>query len=640
MRALSILIKRQIVDGVGYFVVAIFASAVLNVAITSIALTEELGYPSFYTIILLITMPVLVCIGSYTLGLSQAYNDRTTGITTLLSVMPITRGQILLAQVVVAALVILIALGPLAVVGAILWKFIGPPEWLFRDWVSDVFFGMSLTALACYCLGLYAGQRAETFTSGLRSLLLAPILLLLIIVKGFGWPLIIVLLPFVVISLLRCWRSSGSSSMATIATGFIILVLIAISFFWGRYLCDGLLVEKIPRRIKISPSSLLPMEIENDPNVTDHSCAFAGVSRMPDYNSIVGHLFRPSGVFYDPLEPFEASHQHLERLGIIEYFQSRARGENYTCHVHPFYLVHLDEVKGQLVYRRADPRNWANQYNWEWKKITKLYAGPKGVSRTPHRNLGRFGSPIVFFDPPVFFYKPTARCIVYDRMSRCFFSIDFENQTVRRGAKLKDSTIRPLEIGSSAEFYTFWIRFNLPSKENGAPIGDLTKSDYLPVLDESGRIDLLDPNTLEVLGPAGYLPRPKSLFGWGSQKPKDLMDYDIELISIGKRRSKGEYLGMLAGSLSRQSMWMTLAVFDKEGNRVKITHTKTNFFEVPLGPELAMTKYLLESLHPPVLTLASFFTAYNFEAGSTHRALFLMPNSFVALLKDRFCLRF
>jgi hypothetical protein len=92
---------------------------------------------------------------------------------------------------------------------------------------------------------------------------------------------------------------------------------------------------------------------------------------------------------------------------------------------------------------------------------------------------------------------------------------------------------------------------------------------------------------------------------------------------------------MVVGSLSRQGMWMTLAVFDKEGNRVKITYTKTTFFEVPWGPELSMTKYLFESLHPPVLTLASFFTAYSFEAGSTHRALFFMPNSFVALLRDR-----
>jgi hypothetical protein len=45
--------------------------------------------------------------------------------------------------------------------------------------------------------------------------------------------------------------------------------------------------------------------------------------------------------------------------------------------------------------------------------------------------------------------------------------------------------------------------------------------------------------------------------------------------------------------------------------------------------------YLAESLHPPILMLASFFTAYSLDAVSTHRSLFLMPNSFVALQRDR-----
>jgi hypothetical protein len=35
-----------------------------------------------------------------------------------------------------------------------------------------------------------------------------------------------------------------------------------------------------------------------------------------------------------------------------------------------------------------------------------------------------------------------------------------------------------------------------------------------------------------------------------------------------------------------------------------------------------------------VLTLASHFTLYSFDARSTHRALFLIPNSFVAMARD------
>jgi hypothetical protein len=75
---------------------------------------------------------------------------------------------------------------------------------------------------------------------------------------------------------------------------------------------------------------------------------------------------------------------------------------------------------------------------------------------------------------------------------------------------------------------------------------------------------------------------------------------------------------------------MSVAVFDKQGKMIG-SHDK----EARSSLEHLAAKYIFESLHPPVLTLASFFTAYSFEAGATHRALFLMPNSFVALQRDR-----
>jgi len=81
-------------------------------------------------------------------------------------------------------------------------------------------------------------------------------------------------------------------------------------------------------------------------------------------------------------------------------------------------------------------------------------------------------------------------------------------------------------------------------------------------------------------------------------------------------------------------MWTSVAVFDKDGNKIKTAHSKSTFFDAPGGPVSTITKYIFESLHPPVLTLASFFTAYSFEARSSHRALFLMPNSFVAMARD------
>jgi hypothetical protein len=54
--------------------------------------------------------------------------------------------------------------------------------------------------------------------------------------------------------------------------------------------------------------------------------------------------------------------------------------------------------------------------------------------------------------------------------------------------------------------------------------------------------------------------------------------------------------------------------------------------EAPGGIGLMVTKYLLESLHPPVLALASYLTADWFEAVAGHRGLFVLPYSYMGML--------
>ena len=656
MRALFTLIKRLIVDNAVYFLAAIAISAVLIIAIISITLSEELMDLSFYTITLLITTPILVGIGSYTLGLVHVYSDKTSGVTATLSVLPIRQGQILIARLVTGTLIILTLLGPLAITGAVLWELLGPPDWLFHNWLVDTFIGLSLASLVCYCLGLVAARRAETFTSALRALPLVPILMLLIVIKGFDWPLLAVLLPLLAVLLLHCFKSDSNRFMTIIATGFATLVLLAIPLYFGRYLCDGLLVTKMEANAKVSPSGLLPMEIENDPNVVDYS-EVLGSMKLASWHShcVICKFLESCRLVFT--KHFQVSHHLLENSGIIEYLQSRGRGERIT-YTARFYnrpqarinIIHINEVRGQIVYQCTSTNTRYNRFTWHWKDVAEIYAGPEGISSDPD-TTGRFSSPTVYYDlgsslPWATYLLPY---IVYDRDSRRFYAIDFERQIIRKGPKLPDSSVQPANAGllPQSEIYSP-VEFYLPSTKNyrnRRPIDVPKACFYLPILDASGRIDLLDLRTLTLIGPAGHLPRPRTLFGWASSKPRNLLDYDVDVVwlipsgipqstRLISRYTSKVSLGVIAASVSRQGMWTSVAVFDKNGKKIKSANSKATFFDMPGGPVLTITKYIFESLHPPVLTLASFFTAYSFDARSAHRALFLMPNSFVAMARD------
>jgi len=620
VRALSILIKRQIVDDALFFVSALVASVILILMLGCLAFI----YPRvllFHMIALLISLPALVGIGFFVFGVAQTYIDRTNGISAFLSASPVKRSQILLVRVIAGILVTLTVLFllALAITGGILSGLLLWPDSLLPGGLFYLFIGIFLTGFACYCLGLYVVDKTHTFTGSICVLPLVVVLVLLSVIKGFGLPLIAIVLLFIAASLLCLMRFSGHYHLTVIATGFMVLVLLATPLHWGRYMCDVAFVANMPkdvRHISISPSGLFPFEYRFDPNSHSLSTANASIER-----------------FAFPTRRREVHYVHyiLETLGIIDYLQSREPGGRriHLGHFGTYWGFYFDKGKGLLVDH--DSRH-------------ELYIGPEGMSTTPDTNLGRFKSPVI------------AKRFVYDREYRCFFALDLKNQTIRKGPVLNDLTRRPIDItASSYRSEGCSVYFSRPSGGDMFQIVHQT-GNYLPVLDESGRIDLLDPNTLELTGPAGYLPRPRTLFGWGSRKPKDLLAYDVEIIATGAQQEY-MYIGMIAASLSRQGTSMALAVFDKEGKEVRIDQTKAVpyealvsgtglqtphtpsakavLFDVSWGPEITITKYLLECLHPPVLTLTSFFTAYSFEAGSTHRALFFMPNSFVALLRDR-----
>lgn len=218
--------------------------------------------------------------------------------------------------------------------------------------------------------------------------------------------------------------------------------------------------------------------------------------------------------------------------------------------------------------------------------------------------------------------------MLYDRGSRRFYEIDIDQLIIRKGEELQDRTWEPaciFPVGRESRKCFAYLAHAAPRRTG-------RDSRYVAVLDRSGWIALLERQSLKMVEWVGRLPRPRTCFGHGSGQPRDMLGYDVELVVDGPT---GDYVGLIACSLSRQGTALTLAVFDKNGREIKARDSGADLLSTAWGAIPAAGKYLFESLHPPILTLASFFTAYSFEAGATHRALFLMPNSFVALQRDR-----
>jgi hypothetical protein len=648
LRVLAILTKRQMIDNAAYLVPAVLFSLVFVPAVAAAVLTDDLTVPSSHSVIVFVSLPILLCVGSCALGIAQARADRINGASEWLATWAVPRTAVLCARIAVGVFVILIATAPLALMGVILWRIVGPPGWLVRDWQADVFSGMFLVALVSYSLGLSGGTRARTSFRACGVVPLVLLLVLLIVAKGFGWVLLSILLAILVALILESIRSCLPSYLSITVVGLLTIVFASMALFWGRFLCDAAL-SRVWYEVEMSPSGLLA-EKENSPAVSSQSALYVVYSDWRLTNTrLFMHLYRRHGVLSMLCSPFEGSERLLRHLGIAEYARSRKRGNSYVNDRgrEGFEFAHLDYVDGRLVYRYRNTRALGSTFPRDWERATIQYVGPEGVSDSPTGAIGRFAAPLVgaseFVENREWWSPgPTREDLntftLFDTQSRCFSSIDLGERIVSRGPRLGPRSDEPVQVGVPPGRDDCRIDVRLPRDGRGSEVIGFAKSPYVRVVRASGRIELLDKDRLEIVGSAGTLPHPPTLFGRGSRKPHDVLASDVALIAVGAPRrnsptdrlGRGEYVGAVAASVSRQGTSVSVAVFDKQGRMIG-SYDK--------GPSLPLrrlvAKYVFESLHPPILTLVSFFAAYSFEAGATHRALFLMPNSFVALQRDR-----
>ena len=463
-------------------------------------------------------------------------------------------------------------------------------------------------------------------------------------------------------------RASANYLLKAISTGLIVLILLSIPLFWFRFLCNFTLISLLQgtaKTVRLTPSGLVPEKIENDPNVETHS--------------YIGAFNNETNI--------------LSALGIADYFIGRLPG---GCHSNIYWsnidhnfdtdmweLIYFDKESGQIVYN--DKTNKRSSEKDSLQVEPQLYAGPEGVSDIPDKKLGRFIFPIVSRTG-----VKTSRLILYDPQLRRFFNINFSKKTIIKGPQLpKDTFHKPVEIGTvlskTSNLALSWIgpkvrlqqpekdveeRSSLETRDNSPdnrtaglfakaqstrtkniPIAmneaNISKSQFVSVLDVNGRIGLLNTETLEFAGSKGRLPAPPTYFpSTELVRPKDLLAYSVLPLVLS---TDHQYKGMFVAGVNREGTALALSVFNEKGNQIRTEQTKlvrydrnnrprgyirsskAVYFDGPLPLMLTIGKYILENLHPPILSVLSYFTADSFEAGAGYRALFILPNSFIAM---------
>ncbi|MFC1792221.1 hypothetical protein ACFL3Q_01385 [Planctomycetota bacterium] len=433
-------------------------------------------------------------------------------------------------------------------------------------------------------------------------------------------------------------KLSTNYIVRVLATGFVVLILLSIPLFWIRFLCNVGLYVWMPYEIKsaaIEPSGLLPDNFENDPNIERRSRVSATMES-----------------------------ESLLPLGITEYFESTSPGERRSCLILSSSekdWAYFDNKSGQFVFRYTEAKIMPDSDNLE--REVQYYIGPEGISEIPDKTSGRFIEPIADSSEFKTSLWKSGKIILYDKKIRRFFAINLEERIVTKGQQLsKDDPRRPIDIGilnkNDDILDLYWMLPTIKTSENnqvrtlysrglykhiGERDPDYRPDRYILVLDKSGRIDLLDKETLELSGPAGFLPTPKTLFPTDEGvTPDDLLAYRVLPVAL---KEGHKYRGLFAAAVNREGTSLALDVFDEKGALIGRDQTwasvrrgnrrtyssRAVLFGFPGAPAMTISKFMLENLHPPILSLASYFTAESFEAGSGHRALFLLPNSFIAM---------
>ena len=413
-----------------------------------------------------------------------------------------------------------------------------------------------------------------------------------------------------------------------LATGVLVTILLCTVLFWARWLCHAMRASLLPqsaREVTIYPSRNL---------------------KIPAAPALSASTVSGHPLFTD--------------LGALHYLKTRVPGMppglSSNAHIYRWNCgpdgqqIHFDPSLGLIVCTGSEPvRERGGTHR---VRSFTYYAGPEGLSTIADEKLGRFVSPIA----DTCQIQPLT---VYDRALRRFFAINWRGNApgVRKGPELpSDDRHRPVEIGM---IWKNMVNIDVPGPDTLGTDNQLSQPapwsiqhlGETMVLYASGHLAWLDPETLAIGGDAGYLTRPATLFasGWSAVRPEDVAAYRVAPL----RRTGGKVRGTAVATLSRDGLVLRLDYFDNNGLQIKgggamapycdedaggravikqIPTAKAAYFYLLGARGLTAAKFLLESLHPPILVLLSNVMGPSMEATAGYRSIFILPDSFIAMI--------
>jgi ABC-type transport system involved in multi-copper enzyme maturation permease subunit len=203
------LIRREIRDNLIYILAPGVLSLLTIGILVSVFLSGIKGAAvSFAALMLLVQFLAFGALGS-----AQMYGDRANRISSLLSTLAVTRDRILAARVLTGVLAILAALVPILVASVILLRMFLPPFEFYRRMVVEVSVATMLTGVACYCVGLLVGGTTNRVWLLVGNLLLLALCASLLLVKGFGPEVMLLLAVLIGALLVRTWYRFTTASL-------------------------------------------------------------------------------------------------------------------------------------------------------------------------------------------------------------------------------------------------------------------------------------------------------------------------------------------------------------------------------------------------------------------------------------------